>query len=467
MAYPTSVATDADLYLTKNQLATQLDGSIDASQTTITVDSTTGFPTVGVVTIDSEVIKYTGTTATQFTGCTRGFDGTGATTHMDNAPVRHAVTAIHHNALKDEVIAIENHLDSVKAQFGFKNRIHNGDCRIDQIQAGTSSDASNGVSGTGPDGIYTVVTNSTAVVRIATHVDTPPTNFTHYMRLTCITADASIAATDQVFFDRNLEGLATADCNFGSSTARTLTFSFYVRSTLTGTYTGAFENHDQNRSYPFEYTINVADTWERKTITFTGDTTGTWFEGSTEIGIRIRMALAIGSTYQGTANSWQAGQFLGTANQVNFVSSNTSRTLDFSGFQLELGSVATPYEWLPYQTTLERCQRYYEKSYEVGTKPGTNTSVGLESQTATQTNTNTMRTGFVSFKVMKRAIPTLSVYTASGTLGSWAWTSTADVNTNRVVDSPNTNLRGFTLRQTVTSAEHYASGHWVADCRFS
>lgn len=110
MAYPTSVATDADLYLVKNQLATQLDGSIDASQTTITVDSTTGFPTVGVVTIDSEVIKYTGLNATQFTGCTRGFDGTGATTHTDNAPVRHAVTAIHHNAVKDELIALENAL---------------------------------------------------------------------------------------------------------------------------------------------------------------------------------------------------------------------------------------------------------------------------------------------------------------------------------------------------------------------
>lgn len=110
MAYPTSVATDADLYLVKNQLATQLDGSITNVQTTITVDSTTGFPTVGVITIDSEVIKYTGVTATQFTGCTRGFDGTGAASHTDNAPVRHAVTAIHHNALKDELIAVETHL---------------------------------------------------------------------------------------------------------------------------------------------------------------------------------------------------------------------------------------------------------------------------------------------------------------------------------------------------------------------
>lgn len=108
--YPTSVSTDANLYIAKNQLATQLDGSITNSQTTITVDSTTNFPTAGAITIDSEVIFYTGTTSVTFTGCTRGADGTGATTHTDNAPVRHTVVAFHHNGLKDEIIAIETAL---------------------------------------------------------------------------------------------------------------------------------------------------------------------------------------------------------------------------------------------------------------------------------------------------------------------------------------------------------------------
>lgn len=110
MAYPTSVATNADLYLAVNQLSGVLNGSIDAVVTTITLTSTTGFPAVGVVTIGSEVIKYTSTNATQLLGCTRGFDGTGATTHSSGATVKHAITAVHHNALKDELIALENAL---------------------------------------------------------------------------------------------------------------------------------------------------------------------------------------------------------------------------------------------------------------------------------------------------------------------------------------------------------------------
>ena len=108
--YPTSVSTDANLYVAKNQLATQLDGSLTNVATTVTVDSTTNFPTTGAITIDSEVIFYTNTTSTTFTGCTRGADGTGATTHSDNAPVRHTNVAFHHNGLKDEVIAIETAL---------------------------------------------------------------------------------------------------------------------------------------------------------------------------------------------------------------------------------------------------------------------------------------------------------------------------------------------------------------------
>lgn len=115
MSYPSSIATDADLYLTKNQLSTVLNGSLDASQTTVTATSTTGFPTSGVITVDSEVIHYTSTNATQFLSCTRGFDGTSATTHSDGATVKHAVTAIHHNALKDELIAVETDLVAVQS----------------------------------------------------------------------------------------------------------------------------------------------------------------------------------------------------------------------------------------------------------------------------------------------------------------------------------------------------------------
>lgn len=147
MAYPNSVATDSDLYLAKNQLATQLDGSIDAVVTTITVDSTTGFPTVGFVTIDSEVIKYTGTTATQFTGCTRGADGTGATSHTDNAPVRHTVVAAHHNALKDEAIAVEGDLLNGIRKNVWSNILPNGEMEIWNRGTSTVFSTSSGTAG--------------------------------------------------------------------------------------------------------------------------------------------------------------------------------------------------------------------------------------------------------------------------------------------------------------------------------
>lgn len=104
--FPSSVPTDADLFIAKNNLSTSLDGAIDNSVTTITVISTTGFQSVGYITIDAEAISYTGVTATTFTGCTRGADGTTAASHLDTTVVYHNVVADHHNVLKDEIIAI-------------------------------------------------------------------------------------------------------------------------------------------------------------------------------------------------------------------------------------------------------------------------------------------------------------------------------------------------------------------------
>lgn len=142
MSYPTSIDTDSDLYLTKNQLSGILNGSLDASQTTVTMTSTTGFPAVGVVTVDSEVIKYTSTNSTQLLGCTRGFDGTGATTHSSGATVKHAVTAIHHNALKDSLIAVETDVANTVRR-NMQNILINGGFEIWQRNTTFSSPAQN------------------------------------------------------------------------------------------------------------------------------------------------------------------------------------------------------------------------------------------------------------------------------------------------------------------------------------
>lgn len=208
MAYPTSIATDSDLYLTKNQLAGVLDGGLDASQTTVTLASTTGFPAVGVVTVDSEVIKYTSTSGTQLLGCTRGFDGTSATTHSSGAVVKHASTAIHHNALKDELIAVETALGTNFVQ------------RVFQITQGTSTTE--------------FTTTNTAFQTTNLSATITPASSTHRIKIT-VTGSLKTANPQDanVYFTvaRGASNLGTAQ-GFGALIGGSATGSFVVPAAL-------------------------------------------------------------------------------------------------------------------------------------------------------------------------------------------------------------------------------------------
>jgi hypothetical protein len=239
-----------------------------------------------------------------------------------------------------------------------KNRIINGDMRIDQRGA-TATINSSALTyavdrwagfGIASAGVFTLARSTTA-----------PSNFTNSLAASCTTADASLASTDRYFISQPVEGNNTADLGFGTATAKTLTVSFWVQSSLTGTYCVALANGDANRSYVTEYSINAANTWEYKTITIAGDTAGTWLT-DTSIGVSLRFALAAGTTFQTTANNWAGGNFIATANQVNWMSSNTSRTFRVTGVQIETGTVATPFELRSYGEELTLCQRYYYKT---------------------------------------------------------------------------------------------------------
>jgi hypothetical protein len=169
----------------------------------------------------------------------------------------------------------------------------------------------------------------------------------------------SLSAGDYFAFEQFIEGQNIADLNWGTANAKTVTLSFLVQSTLTGTFGGSLENSASNRSYPFTYTISAANTWEQKSITVAGDTTGTWLT-TTGIGIRVQLGLGVGTTYSGTAGAWAAADYLSATGAVSVVSTSGAK-LAFTNLKLEVGSIATPFVPDDYAVSLDKCKRYYRK----------------------------------------------------------------------------------------------------------
>jgi hypothetical protein len=164
---------------------------------------------------------------------------------------------------------------------------------------------------------------------------------------------------DYYFIQQAFEGFNVADFDFGKASAKTVTLSFWVKSSLTGQFGGAFTNAVINRSYAFTYTISSANTWEQKTITVSGDTTGTWATGNTS-GLNLYFDMGLGSGLITTAGSWTAGEYRGATGDTKVVGTNGA-TFYITGVQLEVGSVATPFERRDYGRELAMCQRYYQK----------------------------------------------------------------------------------------------------------
>jgi len=247
--------------------------------------------------------------------------------------------------------------------FSFKNRIINGDMRIDQRNAGAAVTA----NGAFPVDRYKI-DFSTDGAFSAQQDSSAPSGFVNSLKWTVTTADASLGATQYAYVYQKIEGTNIADLAWGSASAKTVTLSFWVRSSVTGTFGGALQNSAGNRSYPFTYTISVADTWEQKSITIAGDTTGTWLT-TTGIGIQVLISLGMGSTYSGTAGAWASATYASATGATNLMAT-LNATWYITGVQLEVGSVATPFERRPYGTELALCQRYYFVIEGVGSTTG-------------------------------------------------------------------------------------------------
>lgn len=241
---------------------------------------------------------------------------------------------------------------------GFKNRIINGAMVIDQRNAGASitptSDAGYSLDRwkcrLSVSSKYSVQQNAGSV--------TPPAGFSNYLGVTSLSAYTP-SGSDFFSINQQVEGNNWNDLAWGTANAKTITLSFWVRSSLTGTFGGSFSSGvDFNYSYPFTYTISSANTWEYKSVTIVGPTTGNW-TATTGAGIEMWFTLGVGTTYAGTANTWQSGGKIGPSGCVNVVATNGA-TFYITGVQLEVGSTATSFDYRPYGFEFDLCRRYCE-----------------------------------------------------------------------------------------------------------
>ena len=287
--------------------------------------------------------------------------------------------------------------NAVTPSVNMKNRIINGAMVIDQRNAGASVTIASG-------GTYTLdryqawasASSKYSVQQNAGSV-TPPAGFKNYLGVTSLAA-TSLGASDYYYIAQKIEGFNTADLNFGSASASTITISFWVRSSLTGTFGCSISNASENRFYPFTYTISAANTWEQKTVTIAGDTSGTW-ASTTSTGIQLIFGLGIGTTYSATAGAWGSGSYGATG--ATSVVGTSGATFYITGVQLEVGSTATSFDYRPFGTELALCQRYYAKIGPAvsGIYPGFGTAGG-ESSTAAF--------GVFTTPVTMRSTPTFS-----------------------------------------------------------
>jgi hypothetical protein len=277
-----------------------------------------------------------------------------------------------------------------------KNRIINGAMVISQGAAGATITpaVSSTYSTNYPVDRWQVLVG--AASKLTTAQSSTATTGFNFSTLITSSSAYTVGASEVFSITQKIEGFNTSDLYFGTANAKTVTLSFWVRSSLTGTFGGSLQNSAANRSYPFSYLISVADTWEQKTITIAGDTTGTWIGATNGVGLTVNLGLGVGSTYSGTANSWAAADYR-SATSATSVVGTSGATFYLTGVQIEVGSSATGYEYRLYNQELIACQRYYFKFLPV---------TGTSYFTTGWSETTTAANGVVNFPVQLRTNPT-------------------------------------------------------------
>jgi hypothetical protein len=295
-------------------------------------------------------------------------------------------------------LAVNGNNISAVNSLGFRNRIINGNMVIDQRNNGASVTVNTTVQYP-VDRFSPQFSTTTGTAQRST---VAPAGFSNSLLITNGTG-ASPSSGQYNGFRHEIEGFNTADLSWGTANALTITLSFWVRSSITGTYAGRLANSGDARIYVFTYTISAANTWEYKTITIAGDTSGTWATDNTR-GIQIIWDLGSGSNFNGTAGVWGTSNVTRTSGSVNWIATS-SATFQITGVQLEAGTVATPFEQIDYGRELLMCQRYFETTLTVA--PANSMSVP---ETGAFAITDGVAVSFFQYRVQKRAVPTVIFY---------------------------------------------------------
>jgi len=333
-----------------------------------------------------------------------------------------------------------------------KNRIINGAMVIDQRNSGSSVTPTAGSLFTVDRWLFSLDQSSKVSFQQNAGAVTTPSGFANYLGFTTVSA-YTVASGETWRLEQNIEGFNTSDLNWGTANAKTVTLSFQVYSSLTGTFGGAISNSARNRSYPFSYSIPAANTWTSISITIPGDTTGTWIGATNGIGMRLEVSLGTGSTLSGTAGAWAGATYISATGATSILGTNGA-TLYITGVQLEVGSIATGYEYRQYAQELALCQRYFEECANTGISQG---------YIATGINHSTSQARAVlRYSVPKRATPTLS---ANGTTIYWEYSSAGGLSANITPSFDNPSTRAvlvyngsLTIVSGVGNTLHEANG---------
>jgi hypothetical protein len=310
---------------------------------------------------------------------------------------------------------------------GFRNRIINGDMRIDQRNAGASATIGPSTSQDYRVDRFFLQRFGGTATYTGQQSTTAPAGFVNSLSATVAIA-ATPTTNNSSFIRQLIEGFNVADLGFGTANAQAVTLSFWVRSSITGTHGGSVTNGGFTRSYVFTYSIASANTWEYKTITVPGDTSGTWATDNSA-GMRVNFDLGCGPDLNGTAGTWASASVMRTSGCVTWIA-NSGATFYITGVQLEAGSVATPFERRDYGRELMMCQRYFCKTFEPTVAPvqnaGTAGAIGFISQAAQPWD------AMWKFPADMRTQPTLATYSTNAASSNWStntYTPTASVAT--------------------------------------